>query len=375
MSGSGMRSNGISAGNGFNAGGKTNLGNMSGGNTLNNHSSFTKSNFPNSGMKNGAVNHQVNRFNSSANHALNNNAFVRSQKIANGNFNNHSTGNWNHWNNHWGFNNGFFFNPWWGYGGLGLWGLGFGYGGFGYGGYGYGNSGYGYDPYGYGDGSGGDTVLAAAPPDNALAAQPNNGAAAQGDPASAANFIDQGEIDFKAGKYQAAARDWQHALVDDPKNGGVMMLMAQTLLALGQYDDAAGATQAAMQMLPEDKWSVVVSNYTQLYGNAQDYTDELKALEKARDAKPESPALHFLLGFHFGYLNYPKNAVTELDKTLTLAPKDLGARKLRDIFAAKWPDAPPLPAAAVEAAEAAKAGGQKPAGGKPANPLGPSGGG
>ncbi len=85
-----------------------------------------------------------------------------------------------------------------------------------------------------------------------------------------------------------------------------MMLLAQALFALGQYDEAAGATQAAMQMLPEDKWGVVVTNYSQLYGNVQDYTDQLKALEKARDAKPDNPALRFLLGFHFGYLNYPE---------------------------------------------------------------------
>ena len=159
-------------------------------------------------------------------------------------------------------------------------------------------------------------------------------------------------------------RDWQHALVDDPKNGGIMMLMAQTLFQLGQYDDAAGATQAAMSMLPEDKWGVVVTNYSQLYGNVQDYTNQLKALEKARDAKPDSPALHFLLGFQFGYLGYPKNAVKELDRTLTVAPKDLGAFKIRAVFAAKWPEAPPVPAAAAEAAkEAEKNRGAQPSGG------------
>ena len=66
-----------------------------------------------------------------------------------------------------------------------------------------------------------------------------------------------------------------------------------------------------------------------------------------------------MLGFHFGYLGYPKQAVKELDKALTLAPKDLGSRKVRDIFAAKWPEAPPLPAAAVEAAKEAS---EKPSG-------------
>ena len=35
-------------------------------------------------------------------------------------------------------------------------------------------------------------------------------------------------------------------------------------------------------MRPKDKWGTVVSNYTQLYGNMQDYTDQLEMLEKAR---------------------------------------------------------------------------------------------
>ncbi len=146
------------------------------------------------------------------------------------------------------------------------------------------------------------------------------------------------------------------------------MLLAQALLATGQYEEAAGATQAAMGMLPEDKWGVVVSNYTQLYGNVQDYTDQIRALEKARDAKPDSPALRFLLGFHFGYLGYPKQALRELDKALTLAPKDLGSRKVREIFALKVPDAPPAPAAPAD--DAAPGAGQPPADAKPALPPG-----
>ena len=128
-----------------------------------------------------------------------------------------------------------------------------------------------------------------------------------------------------------------------------MMLLAQALFAEGKYEQAAGATQAAMQMLPEDKWGIVIANYGELYGNVQDYTDQLRALEAARHSNPDSPALRFLLGFHFGYLNYPKQAVRELDKGLTLAPRDLGSRKVREIFAARWPEAPPLPKAVLDA--------------------------
>ena len=46
----------------------------------------------------------------------------------------------------------------------------------------------------------------------------------------------------------------------------------------------------AMQMLPENEWGNVVKNYTQLYGNIGNYTNQLKALEKARDAKTDDPA-------------------------------------------------------------------------------------
>ena len=111
------------------------------------------------------------------------------------------------------------------------------------------------------------------------------------------------------------------------------------MFALGQYDEAAGATQAALAMLPEDKWGAVVTHYKELYPNIADYTTQIRALEKARDAKPDAPALHFLLGYHFGYLNYPKHAVRELDKVLAVVPKDKIAQKLRDEFAAKLSDA------------------------------------
>jgi hypothetical protein len=390
MSGGGARSfsGGGMSGSAIHSGNFSGSGMNRGGNLGANHgnATFMKNNFPGqTANHSGATQHQVNRFSNNGlngngfNGAGNRNSFVHTNNINstsanhwthNGNLNHQGNNNWNHNGN---FNhnhngnrgNNFFFFPGFGFGGFGLWGLGYPYWGYGYGynpyGYGYGYPAYGYNYYGYGNGYGygygNGNYLAAAPAatDPTLDAQ------------GAGNFTDQGELDFKAGKYQAAARDWQHAMIEDPKNGAIIMLMAQALFAMGQYDEAAGATQAGMQMLPEDKWGVVVSNYSQLYGNIQDYTDQLKALEKARDAKPDSPALRFLLGFHFGYLGYPKQAVKELDKGLTLAPKDLGARKIRDIFAAKWPEAPPVPAAAIEAAkEAAEQ--QKDGGGKPGDP-------
>jgi hypothetical protein len=45
--------------------------------------------------------------------------------------------------------------------------------------------------------------------------------------------------------------------------------------------------------------------------------------------------LRFLLGYHFGFLGYPRQAVTELDKALALQPDDINAKQLQEGFAAQ----------------------------------------
>lgn len=216
----------------------------------------------------------------------------------------------------------------WGYGlGLGGYGLGYGgLGGYGYGGYG--NYGYGYSPV---------TTYYSVPVTGTTVQNVDPATIADDGTTNALDFAGQGEIDFKAGKYKEAVRDFRHALVDDPENGAYVMLLGQALFANGQYDEAAGATQQAAQMLPQDKWGTVVANYREIYTNIGDYTKQLRTLEKARDEKPDDPAMHFLLGWHYGYLGYPKQAVRELDKTLALAPKDEVAKKVRDAMAEKLP--------------------------------------
>ena len=282
---------------------------------------------------------------------------------------------------------GFGFGPWglWGFGypgfGLGLFGwpwllnygllgLGYGgYGGYGYGGYGYGGSGYGgygmgygYDPYcDYGSYPGYSGLGGYAYPGNAVADPQDDALAANQPPAvnpkpgandadNAKVFAEKGENDFKARDYKGAVYAWKHAVVDDPMNGVLVMMLAQGFFATGEFDEAAGAAQRAMQILPKEEWGVVVKNYKELYNNVQDFTDQLRALEKAVKEKPTDPALRFLAGFQYAYLGYPKEAVDQLDKGLKLAPRDEIAKKLREEMAAKLPKPiePPTPAVKLD---------------------------
>ncbi len=229
---------------------------------------------------------------------------------------------------------------------------GYGFGGYGYGGYGgyYGGYGYGYDPYGYYVGNTyvddlyPGTMVAQVDPNGLLANQPAT-KPANGDADNAKVFAEKGETEFRARDYKAAVYDWKHAALDDPTNGVLVMMLAQAFFATGQFDEAAGAVQHGMQLLPKQEWGVVVKNYKELYGNVQDFTDQLRALEKAVKDKPNDPAMRFLAGFQYAYLGYPKEAVDQLDKGLKLAPRDEMAKKLRDEMTAKLPKAvePPAP--------------------------------
>jgi hypothetical protein len=242
-----------------------------------------------------------------------------------------------------------------GYGGYGYGGYGYGGGYGGYGGYGYGYpayGGYGYDPY-YGAGAGYAPNAApyAGPP--ATPASPMSAPASisstkqdLGTLASVKEFAEKGEAAFKSGNYQGAVYAWRHAVVDDPQNGLMTMMLGQALFATGKYEEAAGATQAAMHHLPKEQWGIVVSHYTELYGKTHDYTEQLRALEKAMKSKSDDPALRFLTGFQYAQLGFTEQAIDQLNHAIKLAPRDEMAKQLRDSLRAKItkPSAiPPLP--------------------------------
>jgi tetratricopeptide (TPR) repeat protein len=232
-----------------------------------------------------------------------------------------------------------------GYGGCSGYGLYSGY--YGYPGY---ASGYSYNPYAYGINPYGTAVVGTAAtslPAIATVAEATPVTTTQDPASTAATFSDKGEASFKSGDYAGAAYSWKHAIVDNSDNPVLGLMLGQALFATGKYEESAGMTQAALNQLPKDKWGVVVQNSRELYGNYQDYTSQLRALEGAARARTNDPALRFLLGYHYAYLGYPQQAVDQLDKVLSLAPGDEIAKQLRDEMKTKLPkvDAPNLPPA------------------------------
>ncbi len=160
-------------------------------------------------------------------------------------------------------------------------------------------------------------------------------ATTEGDRELLDEFAALAEEAFRQGNYERAARLWRHALVEDPQNGLLLLLMGQALFATGKYREAAGAVQAGLALLEEKNWNVVVANWRELYGKPEDYTKHLRALEKAIQQNPNDPALRFLVGYHYGFLGYPKEAARELGYLKQLAPKDKIGLRLYEIMKAR----------------------------------------
>lgn len=227
--------------------------------------------------------------------------------------------------------------------GLGL-GLGLGYGlSSGYG-YGYGYPSYAY-PYSYGNGSyvsGTYYGASATPPANPV--QPASSVTS--DPAKSVKldeFAERGKAAFKSGDYEKAIYALRHAVVDNPQHPEVVLLLGQALFAAGKFDESAGAVQAAMHQLPKESWGFIVEHFQDFYGDAREYTRQLRVLEKAIVSKSDSPALRFLAGYHYGYLGFVKQSIEQLDKAVQIESRDEIAKQLRDEMTNKLvkPDPPP----------------------------------
>jgi cytochrome c-type biogenesis protein CcmH/NrfG len=148
-------------------------------------------------------------------------------------------------------------------------------------------------------------------------------------------FALQAEKAFQSRDFKGAVRAWRHAIVDDPNNGALLLRLGQALFAAGLYDEAAGATQQALTLLPEENWQPEAGKVAKLYADPQDYNDQLRALEKAVRENLDDPALSFELGFQYGLSDRRPEAQRELDRLLKIAPEDQLGRRLRDLMAAK----------------------------------------
>ena len=166
----------------------------------------------------------------------------------------------------------------------------------------------------------------------AISSDSNNAVASVGSLENRDNpYRSQAEQAFRNSNYGEAVRLANHALVESPNDGKLMLLYAQGLFAVGDYQGAAGAIHRAASLLNPEDWGYVVENYAQYYqGNG--FVDQMKRLESFLRSNPEAAYAHFLRGYQFGFLGHTDVAVRDLNRALELESRDQLAAELARRF-------------------------------------------
>ncbi len=83
-----------------------------------------------------------------------------------------------------------------------------------------------------------------------------------------------------------------------------------------------------------------------LYGNTDDYTSQLRTLERYCQSNSDDPSSHFVLAYHYLALGEKEAAIQALETVVENQPQDSTAKRMLDALA------PPPPAAASKVKQA-----------------------
>jgi tetratricopeptide (TPR) repeat protein len=167
------------------------------------------------------------------------------------------------------------------------------------------------------------------------------------DPGLAA--FDQARQAFYDGNYQGALDGVNTSLASMPDDAVLHEFRALVLFAMGKYKDAAAGLHAVLAVGPGWDWTTMSS----LYASIDSYTQQLRALEQARDQSPNAPELRLLLAYHYLTAGHNDAAAAQFKKLVELQPNDQVARQLLEMTAG--PDAVPGATASPPAPESVPA--------------------
>ncbi|VAX41321.1 hypothetical protein MNBD_PLANCTO02-2429, partial [hydrothermal vent metagenome] len=149
-------------------------------------------------------------------------------------------------------------------------------------------------------------------------------------------YQQRAESAFRAGRYNEALKLSNHALVETPRNGNLLLFISQTLFASGDYRGAAATIHQASSILDKKEWGYIVKNWRNYYsGNA--YNNAIDKLNNYVKKNPNAADARFLQAYHFGFLNHKEFARKEMIKVIELESRDRLAVELLVMFGGKAP--------------------------------------
>ncbi|REJ65746.1 MAG: tetratricopeptide repeat protein [Planctomycetota bacterium] len=147
-------------------------------------------------------------------------------------------------------------------------------------------------------------------------------------------YQQRAELAFRAGRYNEAVRLANHAIVEMPRDGKLLLFLSQSLFATGDYRGAAAAVHQASTMLDESDWGYVVKNWRNYYRGAA-YREAMDKLNTFVKENPDAAYARFLRAYHFGFLGQEEFARKEMANAIELESRDQLAMELLSRFGGK----------------------------------------
>jgi tetratricopeptide (TPR) repeat protein len=134
---------------------------------------------------------------------------------------------------------------------------------------------------------------------------------------------------FKSGDYRLALQSCNQALRSRPNDPVIHEVRALTQFATGDYKSAAATLNALLANSPGMDWTTLSG----LYGNADDYSQQLRRLEAQCQSNPRDAAAHFVLAYHYLVTGNPQEAVDALRVVVAQQPRDATAKRMLEALA------------------------------------------
>src|SRR5262249_2959770 len=117
--------------------------------------------------------------------------------------------------------------------------------------------------------------------------------------------FDEGLAAFKNRDYHLALQRCNEALGVRKNDPVIHEVRALVLFAQGDYKSAAAVLDSLLARSPGMDWTTLSG----LYGNADDYVQQLRRLEAQCKSDPRDAAAHFVLAYHYLITGHAEEAV------------------------------------------------------------------
>ena len=154
--------------------------------------------------------------------------------------------------------------------------------------------------------------------------------------------FDQARTAFQQNQFDQALQLTDEALKQAPRDAAINEFRSLCLFALGRYRESAAVIHSVLAAGPGWDWTTMVG----LYSSSDVYTAQLRKLEAAASADPNSADTRFLLAYHYLTADHADAAVEMWKQVVQIQPGDKLAAELVQMYGPKEDVPPSAPTAA-----------------------------